>query len=182
MSKISPDKVLLGLLEAKSCHGYQLLEHFHDPECLGKIWRLSTSQLYSVLKRLERSDLIDGREEESKDAPMRTIYWLTETGRHVLHQWLAEDNPSPSTRAIRTEFLSRLYISRLLQSPVAEIIEAQKRSCEQHITILRDERDALKKGAGYLAVDLHLREMQVILTWLDTADTLFERIESPPSV
>lgn len=178
MSKILPDNVFLGLLAAQSCHGYQLLDHFRDVNRLSSVWNLSTSQLYSTLKRLEYKELIDGREEESVDAPMRTVYWLTDKGQTQLENWLDESHPSASTRAIRTEFLSRLYISRLLNRPTQDIIAAQKTSCEAHRDDLSKQRDDLSLGAGYLSLDLRVREMTVIMGWLEIAETMFANIRT----
>jgi len=166
MSKLSPDPVLLGLLEAQSCHGYQLLDHFRSPSQLAHIWNLSTSQLYAILKRLEREELLDGREEDSFDAPMRTVYWLTPRGSRYFYAWLNEPNPSASTRHIRTEFLSRLYLAQTLKRPTAPIIEAQRNAIEQQRATLITERDAVAHGPGYLALDLRLREMDVMRDWL----------------
>lgn len=176
MSKLSPGDVLLGLLEAQSCHGYQLLEHFRDPAQLGRIWSLSTSQLYALLKRLERAELIEGREEASDDAPIRTVYWLTTIGRQRLHRWLNEPQPSASTRHIRTEFLSRLYIARLLSLPTQTLIDAQHTACTEQYEDLLQRRDALPMGVGNLSLDLRAREMALIIDWLSTAEQLFERV------
>jgi DNA-binding PadR family transcriptional regulator len=173
MSKLSPDYVFLGLLEYQSCHGYQLQEHFRDPAQLGNIWRLSTSQLYAILKRLERDELIDGREEDSVDAPMRTVYWLTEKGQKVLSSWLDDPQPAASTRNIRTEFLSRLYIARLLGRPTRHIVEAQRAACERQRALLVAQREELGKGAGYLSLDLSVAEMSVIMDWLVRCEQQF---------
>ncbi len=166
MSKLSPDPVLLGLLEAQSCHGYQLLEHFRSPNQLAHIWNLSTSQLYAILKRLERAELLDGREEDSFDAPMRTVYWLTPRGSRHFYAWLDEPHPSASTRHIRTEFLSRLYLAQMLHKATVPIIEAQRQAVEEQRATLSQQRDAVSHGPGYLALDLRLREMDVITEWL----------------
>lgn len=173
MAKLTIDSVLLGLLAAESCHGYQLLEHFRDPARLGRIWNLSTSQLYTTLKRLERRELIDGREEASADAPIRTVYWVTDHGRHIFLNWLEEPFPSASTRHIRTEFLSRLYVARLLKRPTEPIIEAQVESCEQYVEELTEERDSLPPGAGRLALDLRIAEQELVLKWLVACEGAF---------
>lgn len=166
MSTLSPDTVLLGLLEAQSCHGYQLLEHFRSPNQLAHIWNLSTSQLYAILKRLERLELLDGREEDSFDAPMRTVYWLTPRGSRYFYAWLNDPYPSASTRHIRTEFLSRLYLAQMLTQPIAPIIAAQREAVQSQRTALIQQRDSVSHGPGYLSLDLRLREMDVISEWL----------------
>src|SRR4051794_12047761 len=98
MSQLIPDETLLGLLMAKSQHGYQLLEAFQNPSALGRVWKLSTSQLYAVLKRLHERGFITGEEAFSADAPPRTIYYITPQGQADMQAWLTETQPSPSVR------------------------------------------------------------------------------------
>ena len=168
MAKLTPEPVFLGLLEAQTSYGYHLLDQFRSTEQLGRIWNLSSSQLYAILKRLEREELIEGREESRPDAPMRTVYWLTDRGREHLYQWLDEADPSPSTRYIRTEFLSRLYIAELLGQPSGAIIDAQRAACERHRdSLVSQQVHPVGRIAG-LALDLRRRELDLILDWLDT--------------
>lgn len=168
MSRTSPDNVLLGLLETESCHGYQLLEHFRQPNALGLVWKLSTSQLYALLKRLEHAELIDGREETSKDAPMRTVYWLTDAGRYQFNLWLNTKTPSASTRAIRTEFISRVYVAGLLKRPLRPIINAQITACEAYRDDLLQQCAELETSIGLYVLNLQVGEMSMILDWLTT--------------
>lgn len=179
MSRLSPENVFLGLLEAQSCHGYQLLDHFRQPSSLGHIWNLSTSQLYALLKKLENSELIDGREEETDCAPMRTVYWLTPRGRDQLNAWLNDEAPSASSRAVRTEFLSRVYIAQLLRRPLAPIIRAQREACRAYRQNLLAERDALPCGVGYLSIDLRLRETEIILDWIALVEKGCAQAQTP---
>ncbi len=168
MAKLTPEPVFLGLLEAQTSYGYHLLDQFRSTEQLGRIWNLSSSQLYAILKRLEREELIEGREESRPDAPMRTVYWLTDSGREHLYQWLNDADPSPSTRYIRTEFLSRLYIAELLGQPSGAIIDAQRAACERHRdSLVSQQVHPVGRIAG-LALDLRRRELDLILDWLDT--------------
>ena len=170
MSRISPDDVVLGLLAANPAHGYQLLEHFRAPHQLGKVWHLSTSQLYAILKRLEQGDYVIGREILSSDAPTRTEYQLAESGRNRLDTWLHDPNPSASTRHIRTEFLSRLYIAHLLRIPVRPIIQRQKAACWEQKSALVAARQQVETGIGALSLDLLVSELDVILQWIDRCE------------
>src|ERR1044071_933268 len=114
MGSITPDETILGLLAVRARHGYELLDCFRDSSQLGEVWRLSTSQLYAVLKRLEAQGLTEGHEVTVPDAPTRTEYRLTDAGQDRLHAWLNDLAPSASINRVRVEFLSRLYIARLL--------------------------------------------------------------------
>lgn len=176
MARVSPDFVILGLLEVRPSHGYHLLEHFRDENRLGGIWKLSPSRIYALLKRLENQQYIDGREEDAIDAPMRTVYWLTPTGRDVLYDWLDDTAPSASTRNIRTEFLSRLYIATALNRPIEPIITVQRETCLARLEALRDEATMEPGSVGAMAIRLQIEEMQIIVKWLDTCRVQMDRV------
>src|SRR5215475_7437992 len=129
MGSLTPDDTILGLLAVRVRHGYELLDCFRDPSQLGEVWKLSTSQLYAVLKRLESQGLTEGHEVVMPDAPPRTEYRLTAKGEVALQAWLDEPKPSASVHRVRVEFLSRLYIARLLDIPTVPIVQYQKATC-----------------------------------------------------
>lgn len=170
MSQLTPDEVLLGLLAVQPSHGYQLLEHFRDPARLGQVWNLSTSQLYAVLKRLEQQGLIVGRAIEVIDAPTRTEYMLTIDGQNRFEAWLHNSSPSSSIRRVRVEFLSRLYIARLLNQPTTAIVRYQKMACVASYQHLLAQRDQTAPGIGYLAVELQIAQLGAILQWIDRCE------------
>jgi DNA-binding PadR family transcriptional regulator len=169
MNTLTPDNLLLGLLASGARHGYALLSYFRDPAQLGRVWDLSTSQLYAVLKRLEGQGLIVGTETQPLDAPTRTEYTVTEAGRARLDDWL-DAVPSPSVRSVRVEFLSRLYIARLLNRPTAGIVARQKAACLAQREALLVERDCSEPGIGYLSLELHIAQMDAILGWIDRCE------------
>lgn len=176
MPRVSPDNVILGLLEAQSCHGYQLLTHFRAPERLGRIWKLSTSRIYTLLKQLERREWIDGREEDVEDAPMRTVYWLTDAGRKRLYQWLDDPAPDASTRNIRTEFLSRLYIAQVLGRSAQPIISVQRDACLHRLAQLEAQARQSPACVGDLVLSLQMGEMRWIVEWLATCEESIETL------
>ncbi|NWG17783.1 MAG: PadR family transcriptional regulator [Chloroflexi bacterium] len=170
MNQLTPDETLLGLLAAQASHGYQLLACFHDSDELGRVWKLSTSQLYAVLKRLAGQGLITGSEVEAARAPARVEYELTSAGREQLQTWLYEPSPSASIRRVRVEFLSRLYVARLLNLPTIPIVQAQKTACQQEYETRLAERDRSAPGVGFLALELHLAQLAAVLHWIDRCE------------
>jgi DNA-binding PadR family transcriptional regulator len=170
MASITPDETILGLLAAQTRHGYELLECFRNPAQLGEVWNLSTSQLYAVLKRLDQQDLIVGREIRSENAPPRMEYCLTEAGVARLNEWLNDAQPSGSIRRVRVEFLSRLYIARLLNIPTISIVKSQKASCHVLRESLIAHRDQSAPGVGYLAVELVIAQLDAVLKWIDRCE------------
>lgn len=165
MAVLAPDETVLGLLAARPQHGYELLDAFHASQALGRVWHLSTSQLYNVLKRLEREGFIDGRAIPSESGPPRTEYRLTMTGHAHLMLWLFHARPSSSIRRVRVEFLSRLYIASILRLPTAEIIRYQADACRRE----RHRLAALGSGPGMesLTTDFVIAQLDAVLAWLD---------------
>lgn len=162
-----PDEVILGLLAARPRHGYELLDRFRSREHLGRMWTMSTSQLYAVLKRLERQGSITGRQVESPDAPPRTEYTVTEAGLRQLEVWLHEPRPSTSIHRIRVEFLSRLYIASLLGIPADAIIEHQKTICVEQRDRLLKERQQTTSAVEALTLDFVIGQLNAAVLWLE---------------
>lgn len=155
-------------------HGYQLLETFQNPGALGRVWKLSTSQLYAVLKRLHDHDFIKGEEAYSPDAPPRTIYCITPAGQAYLDTWLNEPYPSASVRRVRVECLSRIYIARLLDRPTTTILRNQKATCQQKYQQLIAQRQPDDISTGGLALELEIAQMEAILGWITQIEMMPE--------
>ena len=166
MAQLTPDETLLGLLMSRSQHGYQLLDCFQNQQQLGRIWKLSTSQLYAVLKRLETQHLILGEEISSPDAPSRTVYTVTEAGRQEVMTWLTNPNPSPSVRRVRVEFLSRLYVAQLLHISTSSLISHQQKTCQQKLRQLNSQLASAESEIANLSIRLEIAQITAILEWL----------------
>jgi DNA-binding PadR family transcriptional regulator len=164
MSTLTPDDVLLGLLAERTRHGYELLAAFRDPAQLGRVWTLSTSQLYAVLKRLEAGEYIVGRQFASENAPTRTEYAVTQLGARRLYEWLHKP-PSASVRRVRVEFLSRLYVAQALNVPVRPLIAAQRAACLGALALLQAE--TCTTPMHQLADRFQIAQLEAILRWLD---------------
>ncbi len=172
MSQITPDETLLGLLAKRPRHGYELLECFHNPAQLGEVWKLSTSQLYAVLKRLETEGSTIGCAITASDAPTRIEYQITEKGLSRLQRWLDEPAPSASVHRVRVEFLSRLYIGRLLNIPTIPIVQRQKQVCQHKRDELHAQIQQAAPGVGRLTLELVMGQLDVILQWLDRCELI----------
>lgn len=137
---------------------------------------MSTSQVYAVLKRLEAKGLVIGSLVVVKDAPARTEYSLTQEGEQRLKDWLFDPHPSASIRLVRIDFLSKLYVARLLGWPAAEIIRSQQKAC------LDQRRAILEKAAGMKASDTRTLLTKFILGQLDAAIRWLEGIQRNASI
>ncbi len=172
MSSLTPDETILGLLAVQARHGYELLECFRSSHQLGRVWNLSTSQIYAVLKRLEREGWIVGHEVVPENAPTRTEYALTERGQKRLLTWLNEPDPPASIRRIRVEFLSRLYVARQLNTPTEPIVRHQREACRRKYLELMAERDNAEPGIDFLALELHISQLEAVLQWIERCELI----------
>jgi PadR family transcriptional regulator, regulatory protein AphA len=173
-----PDETVLGILAAEPQHGYQLLARFQSKADLGRVWTMSTSQLYAVLKRLEETGLIRGRKVESGEAPPRREYSVTAAGRRRLDAWLQEDQLSTSIRQVRVQFISRLYVARMLKHPTRDLVDRQRAVCEAQRGKLLAQRKVTTEMEG-LVLDFVIGQLDAVLVWLDECEQKLPQISIP---
>src|SRR3970282_1243602 len=85
-SDLSPEYPLLGFLAQQPAHGYEL--HQRLVADLSQIWRVSLSQTYNILKRLEEQGYITGTVQEQEKLPSRREFHLTPAGRLRFNNWV----------------------------------------------------------------------------------------------
>jgi DNA-binding PadR family transcriptional regulator len=165
-SALSPEYVLLGFLAQRPAHGYDLHEQVQEE--LGQIWQISLSQTYNILKRLEAEGFIVGALQEQEKAPARRRFRLTPLGRRHFEEWLILP-AEPSARAIRVEFLTRLYFTYITDPQAARrLIEAQIVATQAGVAHLAEVLGELSPEQVFnqLGLDLRLRQLTSILEWL----------------
>jgi len=170
MKRPVPDQVILGLIKAKPAHGYELLDKFNSQAHLGRIWTMSTSQLYAVLKRLEESSLITGMQIETEGAPPRIIYTITGSGEDDLLNWLFDPDPPTSVHRLRIMFLSRLYIADILNLPVAPIFANQRKVCIDQIEKFQLEKAYVGSKLEMLTIGFIIGQLESAIEWLVEAE------------
>ena len=165
----SPDGVILGLLAGEAQSGYTLLAYFRDHAALGLVWQMSASQVYAVLKRLERQGYIRSEPMPTSAGPERINHALTATGKAALMEWL-NATPGGTVRRVRVEFLSRVFIARRLQVAVVPIRERQLAACQEVRISLVLEKDSLpaESTGGVSPPILIIAELDVAIQWLTT--------------
>jgi len=185
-----PEFLVLGLLRGGSSHGYELYRRFG--QSLGKVWRISQSQLYATLKRLEARGLIagtgtpgsNGAEPGSPESvglesvglesagPERRAYMLTAAGSTYFDQWLQTPS-APSARSIRLEFVARLYFARVSGlADVRALLRLQRATVAAELARHQREFDALQAEDVFnrLGLGFRLHQLKAIYDWLETLD------------
>lgn len=164
---LSPEMPLLGLLFAGPCHGYDLHKKVNSE--LDFVWHLSQSQAYSILKRLEKRGEVSIQEIAQERLPSRQLLRLTPLGKKRFLSWL-EAPSSGSIRAIRLEFITRIYFARIyFPEKLPRIISIQREGLEFHIARLKKVNDRQTPDRLYNRMSLSLRlvHLENVRQWLD---------------
>ena len=188
--ELAPEWALLGLLTQKPMHGYELYRYFTDPSALGQVWYLGLSQMYKLLKELERQGYLGVTVEEQESYPARKVYHITPSGRAAFLLWM--EKPISSIRLIRVEFLAKLFLAQLLGSEMVErVIGTQLETCQAQLTRLDaetrkgggrgrewrmkngDGRGDAAKGFKNLVFRFRQGQIQAIIDWLGTCRRVF---------
>src|SRR5512139_1961445 len=165
-SALSPEYVLLGLLAQRPAHGFELHERIERD--LGHLWQISLSQTYNILKRLETKGFIKGTLQPQKAVPNRYRFRLTPAGRRRFNAWL-KATAEPSARAIRVEFLTRLYfISATHPEAARHLIETQTEATQAGLAHLTETLATLPPEQTFnrLGLELRLQQLTSLLKWM----------------
>lgn len=158
----SPEFALLGFLYLQPAHGYDL--HRRLTAELGEIWRVSQSQTYNILKRLQSQGYLTARRVTQEKLPAMQTLEITPAGRARFEAWLAAPTAG-SVRAIRLDFLTRLYFARqLAPARLPAMLADQTERLRQ--TIARLEARQASSEINRLSLQLRIRQLRSVLEWL----------------
>lgn len=158
---------LLGLLFGGPGHGYDL--HRTVINDLGHVWHLSQSQAYTILKRLETHGDVLVEEVSQKKLPSRQLHSITLQGKHKFLEWM-EATSGGSTRAIRLEFITRLYFTKMyFPEKLSQVFERQRQETRAQIQRLETTCSNLPGGQIYnlMSIDLRLKQLQGVVEWME---------------
>lgn len=170
-SGLSPEYALLGFLEQSPAHGYEL--HQKLLEHLGEIWHASLSQTYNILTRLEEQGFIQGVTQEQEKRPARRRFRLTAAGKRRFEAWMSSISAC-SVRAIRVEFMTRLYFLYTRNPADAlEAIQAQTEALRAHIARLKERLGNIDSRQIFncMAMSLRIRQLEVLFESLNECKT-----------
>jgi DNA-binding PadR family transcriptional regulator len=164
----SPEFVVLGFLYFEPQHGYDLHKHIRAE--LGELWRISQSQTYNILNRLEKAGRIQAEQQPQPHRPERTCFSLTPAGREQFERWLHAPTPA-GVRSIRIEFLTRLFFARRMGAELcARLLAEQTAAVTQVLARLQAHAADVPPGQviNRLGLDLRIRQTQTLLDWMKT--------------
>lgn len=167
MTHVWIDVLLLANLAEQPCHGYELrrrVEHSTG-------YALSNNSLYPALRRFTEAGAVTRTQEPQEGRPPRHVYELTDVGRELLHDMLA-DLPEELARD-EPEFMSRLaFFDWLTPDERLRVLDARRSALKN-----RRERiaafcaQAEPGGWSHEALRETSRRIHAELDWLDRVRT-----------
>ena len=163
----SPGFALLGLLYGQPNHGYTLHQQLQAE--LGHVWHVSQSQTYNILSRMEEQGFISSTIQEQEKLPPRQLLRITASGRRRFEEWLQTPSGS-SVRAIRLDFITRLYFARkLFPGLLPGIFKSELEEIKNAISRLEAEQESIPPEQQFnrLGQDLRIRQLHSVREWLN---------------
>jgi DNA-binding PadR family transcriptional regulator len=156
--------LILRRLRGGPAHGYELRKRVE--ETTGVI--LHNNSLYPALKRFEEAGAVTKTAEPQPGRPPRLVYTLTDTGRELLHDMIA-DLPADQA-ADDAEFMARLgQFSVISPAERSVVLAARTTALHERLAHYRAMRDlAAEHGErwGVIGTDELIRRAERELTWL----------------
>jgi len=154
---------LLGLLERRPSHGYDLKRDYDAFFGRGK--PLPFGQVYSTLGRLARDGKVVISEVGPGEGPDRKRYVITEVGATEVDTWLAEPvDPEPH---LQTVLFAKVVLALMLGRPAAQYLDTQRRA---HVSRMR-ELTGVKRGGNLVdavLADHGLFHLEADMRWIET--------------
>lgn len=157
--------ILLGLLRAEPCYGYELKTVFE--RFMGGTWPLNIGQVYAALNKLEDGGLVECEVVPQDDAPDRKVFSITDAGTAALDRWLGEADTGPVR--LRDDYFMKVLVAAITSPALASGLITQQRAA--HFRALAEIDDAqrdpdLHPATGLLLEGAALR-LEADLKWLD---------------
>jgi DNA-binding PadR family transcriptional regulator len=155
--------VILGALMSGQKHGYELMQFLAS--ALEATWQVSTSQLYVLLKRLERQGWLGSRAEPQLDRPSKRVFYITPEGRSKFLEWVKQ--PVHHVRDLRMEFLCKLFfLDHLALQGGNRLVDAQVGVLQELLKKIQE--DPRKDESGFMKVlyGFKARSVECMLRWL----------------
>ncbi|WP_293320265.1 PadR family transcriptional regulator [Mycobacterium sp.] len=156
--------VILRHLSAGPAHGYELRKRIEMTVGL----MLNNNTLYPALRRFEEAGAVTKTAEQQESRPPRHVYALTDLGRELLHDMLAE---LPADEAGNdTEFLTRVgQFQFLTPAERSAVLTARDEAICAHLERLRVLRaQAGGQRWGQLVTEELIRRNETERAWLTT--------------
>ena len=161
--KPATEYALLGVLMSGPKHGYEILQSLETG--LGPAWSVSTSQLYVLLKRLDKEGWVSSTVETQDTRPAKRVFSLMPTAEQKFLNWLR--SPTHHVRDLRIEFLAKLFFFRNLDlEGGSALVNAQIAHLKQVKKALAAKKRAERDDYKRLVYGFRISTLTGWLSWL----------------
>ncbi|WP_125771535.1 PadR family transcriptional regulator [Companilactobacillus furfuricola] len=163
--------IILGLLNIESKTGYDLTKAFDSD--IGEFWTANHSQIYPLLKKMEKDQLITHHEEQAGPKLVKKSYDITTAGKAAFQEWLKEPSEADNSH---DEFILKLYFIDSKNSPLLpEMINEQKQARAEKLNHLKQqlkdkfptEKEKQQQNGHYNVLKHAIQRETDYLKWLD---------------
>ncbi|MCP2163447.1 PadR family transcriptional regulator [Goodfellowiella coeruleoviolacea] len=167
------DVLLLANLATQPAHGYELRQRVERTSG----YALSNNSLYPALHRFFEAGAVTRTAQPQEGRPARHVYAITDVGRELLHDLLAE--LPDELAADEAEFLARVaHFDRLTPAERLGVLDARDRALSARRTRLHGlARTAPAEGWARVVLDHVLRRTHAEQHWVSA---LRARATPPP--
>jgi DNA-binding PadR family transcriptional regulator len=153
---------LLGLLEDRPKHGYELRRSFD--ERLAGSHPLRSGQVYSTLGRLERDGRVDEVGGEQGPGPERRLYAITDAGVAELERWLSA--PETPEAYLQSVLYAKVIVALSSGRSAQAVLDAQR---DRHVATMRELTREKEHAdlAGVVRADFALLHLDADVRWID---------------
>ena len=170
--KPATEYALLGALMSGPKHGYDIMQFLEAG--LGPTWRVSTSQLYALLKRLDDEGFVTSNLEAQDTRPSKRVFSIMPTGERHFLEWL--NRPTDHVRDLRIEFLAKLYFFHTLGHPEGDaLVNTEIVLLEEIKENLHRKRQSEEDEYKRLVYGFRISTLAGWLEWLKTDASAFAK-------
>jgi DNA-binding PadR family transcriptional regulator len=171
--KFAPDCAVLGILMNCPKHGYEVEAYLSSK--MGQFWHLSMSQVYALLKRIEKTGLAVSSEERQDNRPNKKVFSITKIGRKKFLEWVY--SPVKHVRDLRVELIAKLFfIKELKLTGGFSFIEKQVEVLEKKLRLIEQSNGGNKDEFQGILYAFKIAQINSAIDWLKECKTYFMQI------
>jgi DNA-binding PadR family transcriptional regulator len=169
---------ILSALTERPCSGYDLAKQFDGS--VGFFWHASHQQIYRELTKLEQQNLVTAETVLQEGRPDKKLYCVTEAGKAMLREWIAQPSNCPPTK---DDLLVKLFVGYLVSPDTLVATLGHERA--QHAATLEAYRNIEQTYFANLEAMPQATQFQYITlrngihyetAWLAWCDETLERL------
>lgn len=159
---MSLGQTLLGLLETRPQHGYDLKRAYDERFATKR--PLAYGQVYATLSRLLKNGLVEVDSVEPGAGPERKRYTVTDAGITDVEKWLA--SPESPESYLQSILYTKVVLALLTGRPADDILDVQRAEHLRQMRVLT-RRKADGDLSDQLICDHALFHLEADLRWLE---------------